>query len=181
VLSLARARKAPNGALSLYCPVANRALSCGVLSRCHIFARLKHRRIGYLYIYICRVMTPHDNAPFDWFGTLCVALSIATMQPISLSYFHLVASDNTTKTKQRVVALSLAQHAKWCVFVRRIVAISPCHLAYKPILRFELSDNVTSRQYAAGQRAVWRTSLAIDRTTRRKSDNAPFGALSCYR
>jgi hypothetical protein len=50
--------------------------------------------------------------------------------------------------------------------------MSPCRLANQPILRFEPIDNVTSRQHAARQRAVWRTSLATGRedespTTRR--------------
>jgi hypothetical protein len=34
------------------------------------------------------------------------------------------------------------------VVVRRVVAMSPCRLAYKPILRIEPSVNVTSRQPA---------------------------------
>jgi hypothetical protein len=50
--------------------------------------------------------------------------------------------------------------------------MSPCRLAYTPILRFEPSDNVTSQQHSARQRAVLRTLLATGRqdespTTRR--------------
>jgi hypothetical protein len=40
------------------------------------------------------------------FGTLRVALAIATTQNISLSPFRLVTSDNTTKRQTGVVALS---------------------------------------------------------------------------
>jgi hypothetical protein len=50
-----------------------------------------------------------------WFGTLRVALSITTTQPISVSPFRLVASDNTTKRQTascRAVVLRLAKHAK---------------------------------------------------------------------
>jgi hypothetical protein len=60
--------------------------------------------------------------------------------------------------------------------VRRVIPMSHCRsvqiigLAYKP------SDRTTLRQRAARQRAVWRASL--DRTTRRRRDNAPFGTLS---
>jgi hypothetical protein len=64
------------------------------------------------------------------------------------------ASDNTTKRQTArcgLVVLSLARHAKLCVVVRRDVALS---MAYKPILQFEHSDNVTSRQQASQQRAV---------------------------
>jgi hypothetical protein len=46
--------------------------------------------------------------------------------------------------------------------VRRVVAMWPCCLAYKPILQLEPSDNVTSRP-AARKFAVWRTSLATGR------------------
>jgi hypothetical protein len=72
----------------------------------------------------------------------------------------------------RLAVLSLAKHAKRRVVVRRVVAMLPCRLAYKPILRFEPSDNVSSQQHIARQRAVWRASLATGRqdeslTTRR--------------
>jgi hypothetical protein len=60
-------------------------------------------------------------------------------------------------------------HAKRHVVVQRVIDMSPCHRAYKPVLRFEPSDNVTSRPHAARQRAVWRASLASDGMTRRKS------------
>jgi hypothetical protein len=40
------------------------------------------------------------------------------------------------------------------VVVRRVVSMSPCRLAYMPILQFEPSDNVTSRQHA-----VWHAAL----------------------
>jgi hypothetical protein len=63
----------------------------------------------------------------------------------------------------RLVVLSLAKFAKRHVVVRRVVAMSPCRLAYKPILRFEPSDNVTSWQHPSRQHAVWRTSLATGR------------------
>jgi hypothetical protein len=56
--------------------------------------------------------------------------------------------------------MSVVRHAKLCVVVRRDVALS---LAYKPILQFESSDNVTSRQHAAQQRAVWRAALETGR------------------
>jgi hypothetical protein len=63
-----------------------------------------------------------------WFGTLIVALSIATAQPISLSPFRLVASDNTTKRKTVrccAVVLSLANHVKRRVVVRRLSRCRP--------------------------------------------------------
>jgi hypothetical protein len=41
--------------------------------------------------------------------------------------------------------------------------MSPCCLAYRPILRFEPSDNVTSRQHSARHRAVWRVLLETGR------------------
>jgi hypothetical protein len=76
-----------------------------------------------------------------------------------------VDSDNATYI---VVALSscrpVSSEARQTArFLWRVVAMSPCRVAYKPILRFEPSDKVTSRQYAARQRAVWRKSLATGR------------------
>jgi hypothetical protein len=51
----------------------------------------------------------------------------------------------------------------------------PCRPALnKPVLRFELSDNVTSQQYPARKRADWRALATGHRTTKQKSDNAPF-------
>jgi hypothetical protein len=61
-------------------------------------------------------------------------------------------------------SLSISSEARQkCVLVRSVVAMSPCRLAYKTVLRFEPSGNVTSRQHAARQRAIWRTSLATGR------------------
>jgi hypothetical protein len=117
-----------------------------------------------IFLYENKIIYSHRfniNVYGGWFGTLRVALSIATTQPISLSPFLLVATDNATNgvlSHCRVVVLSLAKHAKWRVVVRRVIAISPFRLAYKPILRFEQIDNVTSRQHSPRQRAVWRAS-----------------------
>jgi hypothetical protein len=75
-------------------------------------------------------------------------------------------SDNTPKHQTfhcRFVFLSLAKHTQRNVVVQGVVAMSPYCLAYKPILRFEPSDNVTLRQHAAQQHAVWRSSLATGR------------------
>jgi hypothetical protein len=102
-----------------------------------------------------------------WYIVRCV-------DAINLYHYRLfVLSLATTRqsAKRCVVALclavlSLAKHAKRHIVVRRVVPMSTCRLAYKPILRFESRNNVTSRQHAARQRV---------RTTRRKSDNAPFG------
>jgi hypothetical protein len=68
--------------------------------------------------------------------------------------------------------MPLAQHEKRRVVVRRAVAMSLCRLAYKPILQFEQSGNVTSHQHAARQRVVWLATLETGRqdnsaTTRR--------------
>jgi hypothetical protein len=54
-----------------------------------------------------------------------------------------------------------------CVVVRRFVAMSPCRLAYTPILQLELSDNLTSWQHAARQRAVWHFVVLFLAPTRR--------------
>jgi hypothetical protein len=62
--------------------------------------------------------------------------------------------------------------------VRRDVTVcSPCRLAYKPILQFDPSENVTSRQHAAHQRAVWRLSLA----TGQQDDSAKMRRLALCR
>jgi hypothetical protein len=60
--------------------------------------------------------------------------------------------------------------------VRRVVAMSPCRLAYNSILQFELSDNVTSRQHVARQRVVLRA--ALDKTTARQRSVLRFVVLS---
>jgi hypothetical protein len=117
-----------------------------------------------------------------WY-TLRVALSIATTQRTSLSPICLVASETRQNARCRTVILSLAKHVNLYVVVRRIVA----WLIYIQIanLRFELSDNVTSRQHAARhalflehhlrqdgktkvrQHAVWRFVVLSLVTTRR--------------
>jgi hypothetical protein len=123
----------------------NGALSCGVLSQCHIVARFKltDRRAAL-------ETGRQDNS--------------ATTRHLELC--RVVASDRTTRRK-----FDNAPFRALSGFVAS-VAVSRCHLAYKPILRFEPSDNMTSRQHAARQRAVWRTSLSTGRqdkspTTRR--------------
>jgi hypothetical protein len=123
-----------------------------------------------------------------WIVTfLCVKLALATTQQsaiwhvVGLSSCRLVASDNTTKRQTArcrfIVLSSQARHPKRRIVVRPVVAMSPCRLTYKPILQFEPSDNVTSRQHAARQRAVWRAALE----TEGQGDNASFCALSCCR
>jgi hypothetical protein len=72
-------------------------------------------------------------------------------------------SNKIQTARCRLFVLSLAKHAKRRVVLRCIIAMSPCCLAYKSILRFKQSDNVTSRQHAARQPAVWRTLLATGR------------------
>jgi hypothetical protein len=55
----------------------------------------------------------------------------------------------------RLVVLSLTMHAKWCIVVRRIVAMSHCRSVQTEGLAYKPSDRVTSKQHAARQRAVW--------------------------
>jgi hypothetical protein len=91
---------------------------------------------------------------------------------------HVCASDNTTHivfafrriAKLRVIvgALSSWLHVAW--LISRGWLLICCRVARqsanKPILSFEPSENVSSRQHAARQRTVWRISLAAGRQTR---------------
>jgi hypothetical protein len=108
-----------------------------------------------LLVLLVRTNSRHERAPEfgSWFGTLSALLCRQRQHNL----FRL-----------RLFVLSLTMHAKRRVFLRRVIAMSPCRLTYiyifkEPILRFELSDNVTSRQHAARQLAVWRASLATGR------------------
>jgi hypothetical protein len=99
-----------------------------------------------------------------WFSTLlCVKLALARPRQstkrciVGLSSCRPVASDNTPKCQTalyRAVVLSLKRHAKRRIVVRCLVVMSLSHLAYKPILQFEPSANVTSQHHAARQRAI---------------------------
>jgi hypothetical protein len=88
------------------------------------------------------------------FARCVVASDNTTYAVIAFWSCRLVASETRQTAHCRTVVLSPAKHAKRRVVIRRFVAMSPCRLTYKPILRFEPTDNVTSRQHAARQRAV---------------------------
>jgi hypothetical protein len=101
----------------------------------------------------------------------CVLRCVATQQAL-LSPFRLCV------IARRVVALLLGLY-KWVGFLSccRMTRCCEHESAKRPILTFEPSGNVWSRQNAMRQCAVWHVSL----TTGRQGVNLPFGALSCLR
>jgi hypothetical protein len=167
--------KAPNGAL-LHC-------------RLVVLSLTKHTK---LRIVVWRVVAmSHCCSPQieglaiygGWFGTLRVALSIATTQPILLSTIVLSQATTRQSAKRRVVALSsyrpVSSEARQSVRCRvaryRNFVLSLGLNANPSIWTVQQCDIATTRRTTTRRLAF----IVSDRTTRRKSDNAPFGALSC--